>query len=407
MKHFKVLPLAVAVASSIAAFGSFAGESATTNLEERITNIEERMASETNDLVFFGYARYGAHYKGSDSRYVGAGTGLGVDVGRLGNEANGGEFGLSKKFVGETGSKWDLTVMLDDWNNDEWGSSGGINLKRFYAGVSNIIEGQEEMYLWAGRDFHARLQQGLNDYYVSIADGQGAGFKNLNTGSNKLDVGVVGGVDGADGSLGNDTGRYAATFRLHDIKIGAQTAEVFGQYGFASEDDTGADNNENGYMIGGKLGLGGGANLWVRHSTNGVTNNAMQFSSDDIDTLFISLEGGFSPADNWNIDYLGAYSKVSGDDATETSNLSLITRPQYRWDDTHSTWLELGYAEKDSDNDTQDTDAWKVTLSQNVSLGGLPWSRPMLRFYATLGESETNSVVTETTSFGAMFEAWW
>jgi maltoporin len=87
----------------------------------------------------------------------------------------------------------------------------------------------------------------------------------------------------------------------------------------------------------------------------------------------------------------------------------------YNWDDTHSTWLEAGLAQVDYDNNAKD-EAWKITLSQNISLGGLPWSRPMLRFYTTVGDVEKtgytgddakNNGTTDTVSFGAMFEAWW
>ncbi|MCW0469702.1 carbohydrate porin [Vibrio chagasii] len=67
------------------------------------------------------------------------------------------------------------------------------------------------------------------------------------------------------------------------------------------------------------------------------------------------------------------------------------------------------YGNIDYDDDGEEN-AWKVTLSQNVSLG-LPWSRP--RFVSTQpGDVETkgNTVKTtnvDTLSFGAMFEAWW
>ncbi|MFL7048688.1 carbohydrate porin, partial [Vibrio cyclitrophicus] len=62
-------------------------------------------------------------------------------------------------------------------------------------------------------------------------------------------------------------------------------------------------------------------------------------------------------------------------------------------------------------DDGSEKNGWKVTLSQNVSLGGLPWSRPMLRFYTTVGDVETKgtteTVTADTLAFGAMFEAWW
>ncbi len=54
--------------------------------------------------------------------------------------------------------------MADDWNYDQWGSAGGVNLKKMYAGVTNVFESQPDL-IWGGRDFHQRPQQGLNDYF--------------------------------------------------------------------------------------------------------------------------------------------------------------------------------------------------------------------------------------------------
>ena len=73
--------------------------------------------------------------------------------------------------------------------------------------------------------------------------------------------------------------------------------------------------------------------------------------------------------------------------------------------------------------DYDDIDAtnssWKMTLSQNMAIGPETWSRPMLRFYATVGNADNeytgfDSVTGEkiatdvdTVTVGAMFEAWW
>ena len=132
----------------------------------------------------------------------------------------------------------------------------------------------------------------------------------------------------------------------------------------------------------------------------------------DYQTLYASVEGSYAASEQFIIDYLVSYKDNSGSDLDrENTEYAGIVRPQYQWDDVHSTWLEAGYGMVDYDDDGEEN-AWKVTLSQNVSLGGLPWSRPMLRFYTTVGDVETkgNTVKTtnvDTLSFGAMFEAWW
>ncbi|MGR5355010.1 carbohydrate porin [Vibrio chagasii] len=429
MQKFKLLPITVAVAASLASISSFAAETDLAALEQRIQELESQvgdikyvddqqqavLTAETNvpdGIVFSGYARYGAHYKSGDERYVDIGT-TGRSVGRLGNEANGGEVQLAKLFQADNGAIWDIVFMADHWEADAWADDGGLSMKKMYAGVTNVFESQPELYIWAGRDFHQRPQQGLNDYFWMTHDGQGAGFNNLDFGGAKLDMGFVGQVKGG---LVNDNGRYAITSKLHSINAGIGQLDLYANYGFASDeadsDVAGAPkvSDETAYLVGATLGLGESNKLVVKYG-DGADSSVFDLKGD-YQTLYASVEGSYAATDNFIIDYLVSYKDNSGSDLDrENTEYAGIVRPQYQWDDVHSTWLEAGYGMVDYDDDGEEN-AWKVTLSQNVSLGGLPWSRPMLRFYTTVGDVETkgNTVKTtnvDTLSFGAMFEAWW
>ena len=427
MQKFKLLPITVAVAASLASISSFAAETDLAALEQRIQELESQvgdikyvddqqqavLTAETNvpdGIVFSGYARYGAHYKSGDERYVDIGT-TGRSVGRLGNEANGGEVQLAKLFQADNGAIWDIVFMADHWEADAWADDGGLSMKKMYAGVTNVFESQPELYMWAGRDFHQRPQQGLNDYFWMTHDGQGAGFNNLDFGGAKLDMGFVGQVKGG---LVNDNGRYAITSKLHSINAGIGQLDLYANYGFASDeaDEVGKPkvSDETAYLLGATLGLGESNKLVVKYG-DGADSSVYDLKGD-YQTLYASVEGSYAATDNFIIDYLVSYKDNSGSDLDrENTEYAGIVRPQYQWDDVHSTWLEAGYGMVDYDDDGEEN-AWKVTLSQNVSLGGLPWSRPMLRFYTTVGDVETkgNTVKTtnvDTLSFGAMFEAWW
>ncbi|CAM4285730.1 carbohydrate porin [Vibrio agarivorans] len=434
MKNFKVLPLTIAVASSLAAMSTFAATDAdVAALEARIAELEAKASTSVNvnvqeqnvltpeveaplGIIFSGYARYGAHYSDGDRRYVEVGS-SGRSLGRLGNEANGGEVQLAKIFDADNGAKWDLVFMVDEWQNDQWGSAGGVNLKKMYAGVTNFVESQPELYIWGGRDFHQRPQQGLNDYFWMSHDGQGAGFNNLNLGGAKLDMGFVGQVDADDGALGNDNGRYAITSKLHSINAGIGNLDIYANYGFASKEADDANSSskvsdENAWQIGATLGLGSSNKLVAKYA-DGADDSVFQLQGDK-QVVYVSLEGGYAATDNFIIDYLVSYKDISGDDVEfDVSEYAGIVRPQYQWNDIHSTWLEAGYAVEDYDNGSE-KNGWKVTLSQNVSLGGLPWSRPMVRFYTTVGDVEQKGSVFaadngtfDTVTVGAMFEAWW
>ncbi|OBT19759.1 lactam utilization protein LamB [Vibrio tasmaniensis] len=429
MQKFKLLPITVAVAASLASLSSFAAETDLAALEQRIQELESQvgdikytddqqqavLTSETNvpdGIVFSGYARYGAHYKSGDERYVDIGT-TGRSVGRLGNEANGGEVQLAKLFEADNGAIWDIVFMADHWEADAWADDGGLSMKKMYAGVTNVFESQPELYMWAGRDFHQRPQQGLNDYFWMTHDGQGAGFNNLDFGGAKLDMGFVGQVKGG---LVNDNGRYAVTAKLHSIDAGIGNLDFYANYGFASDEadsDVAGDpkvSDETAYLVGATLGLGASNKLVVKYG-DGADSSVYDLKGD-YQTLYASVEGSYAASEQFIIDYLVSYKDNSGSDLDrENTEYAGIVRPQYQWDDVHSTWLEAGYGMVDYDDDGEEN-AWKVTLSQNVSLGGLPWSRPMLRFYTTVGDVETkgNTVKTtnvDTLSFGAMFEAWW
>lgn len=427
MKNFKVLPITFAVASILSSASVFAADTDISALEKRIQELEAKVVEidYVNDqqqavltpdtkvpqgIIFSGYARYGAHYSDGDKRYVEVGS-SGKSLGRLGNEANGGEFQFGKIFQADNGAKWDIVLMVDDWNNDQWSSSGGVNLKKMYAGVTNIFESQPELYMWAGRDFHGRLQQGLNDYFVFTHDGQGAGFNNLNLGGAKLDMGFVAQVDSEGSSaLGNDTGIYAITSKLHGINAGIGNLDLYANYGFASDEADANKTSEDSWQVGAVLGLGSSNKLVMKYA-DGADNSAFDLAGDK-QVVYASLEGNAKASDQFIIDYLVSYKNIAGADADEKNEYAGIVRPQYQWDEVHSTWLEAGYAMEDWDNG-KEVNGWKVTLSQNVSLGGLPWSRPMLRFYTTVGDVETTeagsstSTTADTVAVGAMFEAWW
>ncbi|GAL14050.1 maltoporin [Vibrio astriarenae] len=151
----------------------------------------------------------------------------------------------------------------------------------------------------------------------------------------------------------------------------------------------------------------GSSNKLVAKYADGSDNSVFDLAGDK-QVFYVSLEGGYAASDNFIIDYLASYKDISGDDVDkDVSEYSFITRPQYQWNEIHSTWLEAGYAMEDFD-DGGEKDGWKVTLSQNISLGGLPWSRPMVRLYVTTGEvTDVDNTKTDTTTVGAMFEAWW
>jgi maltoporin len=432
MKKFKVLPLTLALAASFASLHSVAASSDVEALEKRIQELEQKIETsyvyeqqpavltpETEvplGIVFSGYARYGAGYQGSDALTVGTFDALNSNAtGRLGNEQNGGEFQLARAFKSDSGAVWDIVFMLEHWADDSWAEDGGANVKKMYAGAINLFESQPDLYVWAGRDFHQRPQTDLNDYFWMMHDGQGAGFYNLNLGGAMLDFGAVAQVEG---DMVGDNGRYAITSKLHSIKLGeSANLSLYANYGFASEKLDGEDAGDvTAYQVAGELSMSG-QRLIVRYSDN-AKDSVFDLADGQTATL-VSFDGSTSLTDKAGIQYLAAYQALEVESDESRVNYNAIVRPTYQWNDIHSTWLEAGYSVVDYDDIDATNSSWKMTLSQNMAIGPETWSRPMLRFYATVGNADNeytgfDSVTGEkissdvdTVTVGAMFEAWW
>lgn len=434
-------PLSYVISALLLSTPVFAAD--TTQSDSTSTDAKEQSSDQTginwDGLTFSGYARYGAHLQEGDEKYVGVvGSYNGSSgIGRLGNEANGGEFQLNQKFNSSTGANWDLVVMFDHWGDE-------VNLKKAYAGADHIFKSQPNAYIWAGRDFHQRPQQGINDYFWMSHDGQGAGIKYLDFGFAKLDLGVVSRVDNCEpamieegdnpsrisctgGANVGDDGRYAITSKLYDIQLtDFATLDIYANYGFDSDgadyaDDTPAEQKDlNAYQIATVFNTTwdkGWNRFYLRYADN--ADNSVYSKTNDLTTFYASLEGNMQVNPKTEVEYILAYHDYDVDGSNEAmdnrTNYAAIVRPMYNWNDIHSTWLEAGYQIVDFDNESNDQNSgWKFTFSQNIAIDVGSTARPMLRFYATVGETDneyrpdlTSDKKRDTVSLGAMFEAWW
>lgn len=378
-----------------------------------------------DNFLFTGYARYGAGYSSDDPLYNGSEKN-GINIiktagsqyqatGRLGNEGNGFEFKLQKLF--EQGDmKWDVAVMLDDGYD---GSSMGIS--QAYAGGSGIFTTQPDAYVWAGERFNGREQIDVNDDFYLQNDGTGAGVDNLNVSFAKLDLSIVAGDEGRNG-------RYALVTQLHDINLtDNQSLRFHFNYGFGSGSTTDIDSglttetdDNNAYQLAAihRITWANGWNETAIRYGDGVRNGILWGNAAESGGSLGAFAYGaveFTPV------ILMAYA-LSFENNTLSNNESgvdekwtqAVIRPGYRWNDRMSTWLELGYDQVNFGSELGTNASWKTTLSQNIGFGSLMSSRPMLRFYATYGQLNTQYVAngasdghSDALTFGAMFEAWW
>ncbi|TXR51966.1 carbohydrate porin [Reinekea thalattae] len=356
-----------------------------------------------DDFNFTGYGRLGMAYQTADETAVspeGAYNGSST-MGRLGNEGPGGEIQFNKAFEGENGSQWDIVIMAENWGGSTF------NNKKFYAGGKNLFESQPDMYVWAGRNFNQRPQQGLNDYAWMTHDGQGAGFQNMDLGFAQLDLSFVGQADGLA-----DSGYYAVTSKLAGIAAGPASIDLYFNYGFQNDEVITTDTID-AYQIGSQINTALGK-VTLRYSANSDDTVLYSWNTglkDETTNIYASFESGVNVNDNISVDYLLAYHNRNddNDDSNTRVNYSGIVRPMIAWDDVHSTWLEAGYTMVDYTEIDSTNTAWKFTASQNLAIGKGAGARPMLRFYTTVGNEDNESTSTESDilTVGAMFEAWW
>jgi maltoporin len=345
------------------------------------------IASADDAFEFHGYARAGTAYEQDGDRTISVDGSTGNSVGRLGNEGNGGEFSFIKNFSGDNSTDWDVGMMLENW--------GTLGVKQTWAGASNVFESQPNAYVWAGKVFHSRLQQSLNDYYISMQDGQGAGIKNLELGFANLELGFV---DDSDG-LHN----YAVTSKLSNIKVGDNvTFDIIANYGFA--DNTVTDPID-AYLLATQIKVGG-QNFYARYSDN-TENNLFWGKTEGNSSVYFSYDGSVSLSAQTGLEYLLSYQDFKVAEVDDRVAYNAIIRPTFQWDNIHSTWLEVGYSMVDFDDSRTDNSAYKVTLSQNISVGNGTGARPQIRFYVTAGEEKNSGIATNPVIAGAMFEAWW
>ncbi|RRO15850.1 carbohydrate porin, partial [Pectobacterium aquaticum] len=379
-------------------------------------------------LKFSVYARYGANFQGGDQKYVGVdGSYNGTSgIGRLGNEGYGGEYQVTKTFNAENGAIWDVNLMAEHWSDE-------INIKKAYVGVTNLFESQRSAYLWAGRDFHQRPSQEINDYMWMNHDGQGAGVKNFDIKGVLFDVAAVGAVESCDpqvvkngdnpsrltctgGSGTGEKGNYALTSKIHGMKLGILDVAAYANYGFDSKAIKSEERTKawQGAVVLSHTTDHSMNQLITRYSDN--ADNSVYNKTDSLRSLYTSFDGLYTFSPQTTVRYLLAYQDYDNPKLQQGNrkNYAAIVRPMYFWNDIHSTWLEAGY-QRVSYDEGGTNKGWKLTLSQNISFAMGPDFRPMLRFYVTGGEVDnqhtariTDNDDTRLDSFnvGAMWEVW-
>ncbi len=308
---------------------------------------EPESAAQSPDMAipfgvkFSGYARYGAHFQSGDQKYVAVdGSYNGASAIGPGTKVTAVEFQLSKAFKSDNGAIWDVNVMIYYWGDE-------VNLKKAYAGVTNVLASNPDAYIWAGRDFHQRPQQAITHYFWMTHDGQGAGVKNFDIGgikftllSQRLNPGNPEVMEDetnpsritcTGGSGTGDKGNYAVTSKIHGMKLGPLDSELYANYGFDSKAVEGEDKLKawQGAFVVSHSNDSGVNKVIARYSDN--SDNSVYNKTDDLTATYASFEGSHKFTQQAQIEYLLAFhdydnSSIKSDNR---KNYGVIVRPTH------------------------------------------------------------------------------
>lgn len=426
---------------------------------------------------FHGYARSGIGWTSGGGEQTAFGVNGGPAKYRLGNEAETyAEFKLGQELFKEGNQSiyLDSNLAYSVSQQGDWEATSPA-LREINVQFKNFAEGVlPGATLWAGKRFYQRHDVHMNDFYYWDISGPGAGVEGIDLGFGKLSVAVTRNTEseGAwkwyqeteedksqilstitdpSGQVHNvyDTKKvwklnkkqkvYNDVFdiRLADLQVSENGRLELGfDYGRAHKpnDDTVYTNNErvkNGYLITAEHTQGnffGGFNKFVvQYATDamidkdgfgsGHSNGALAYARKG-NMLRLINHGVVKASDRVEVMYNLLYQKTDLDNREGKTWYSAGVRPMYKWNNTMSSLLEVGYDVVKDQKTGKKNDLAKVTLAQQWQAGDSIWARPAIRVFGTYAhwndKFDTNKRIeagykAKDGEFiaGVQFEAWW
>ncbi|WNG37945.1 carbohydrate porin [Archangium minus] len=385
-------------------------------------------------IIFSGYMRAGTGINVRGGTQVCAGLPGADTKWRLGNECDYViEPSLNAKLVSSGETAWHVHFMpgiYRAWGGREfqtYSSPGGAAIPD--SGTDELVARFGQVYaygtniaalgngkIWVGRRFYNRLQTGINDQFLEINDGDGAGIEDINVVIGKLSVAAM---LNPRGSANNN--RISVPVRLTGIKdlpSGELAMYVTPSVQLRSDDQVSSNRpaaEANGLAVGvyqtlNGLLLGGNTLLGVKMDWNGPTRNSRVVLQQSAFVAGTSIEG------------IAEYriNKAAGNAGNKWFGIGVRS-------DTHiagpfRVLAEAGHDVVKPDNGGHTRNMTKLTLATAVSAGDQASSRPTFRLFVTHAiwdeaarqsfdpTSRLRQVFGDQkagTSVGLQAEAWW
>lgn len=315
-----------------------------------------------------------------------------------------------------------------------------------------------DMRLWAGNRYYGRKDIHILDMYYINNSGNGIGVENVDVGFGKIHAAVVQHKWKAPLSVSDDP-----STGIDESKV-LESTQVYSTANTIDLRLTGIETNDKGSMefillaakpshtdaqekaINANLGNAGdygldkaGFSFTAEHTQGhsmGFNKAVIQYNTEgyawsgfvgnhlgDSYNMEKGQEGrksirlidwGVIEGNNWDLGYSVVYAQLldkgtgASSDAEDATALSVVVRPSYKWSETMSTVLELGYYQQDfgSDWGAKKQDLNKLTIAQQWQAGKSFWARPAIRVFASMYDGDM-AVENNDVMIGAQVEAWW
>lgn len=398
---------------------------------------------------FHGYARSGIGWTSGGGEQSAFTVNGGGSKYRLGNEAETyAELKLGQELYknGEKSIYLDTNVAYSVNQQVDWEATDPA-LREVNVQFKNFADSLPGATLWAGKRFYQRHDVHMNDFYYWDISGPGAGVENIDLGFGKLSLAVTRNTekDGAyswnynpitkkwESSQDKNKDVYNDVFdvRLAGIETNKDgSLEIGFDFGNAHTKDGAIyekDATKRGYMATIEHTQGnffGGFNKFTAqyakdamtswstgHSQGGSANNKG-------DMLRLINQGVVQASDKVEVMYALIYEKTDLDNKRGKTWYSAGVRPMYKWNDTMSTLLEVGYDRIKDQASGQKNDLMKYTIAQQWQAGSSIWARPAIRVFGTYAHWNDKFNTANRTDAGykakdgefiggVQFEAWW
>ncbi|KNE86236.1 maltoporin [Aggregatibacter aphrophilus] len=410
-------------------------------------------ATSASAVDFHGYARSGIGWTSGGGELTAFSANGAPAKYRLGNESDTyAELGFGQELWKEGDKRFYFDSLIAYGGNlhkGDWVETSPA-VRELNVKFENFADSLPGATLWAGKRFYQRHDIHMNDFYYWDISGPGAGVENIDLGFGKLSVAATrnteeGGAfayyyDHGKKDWVNDRDKkkdvYNDVFdvRLAEVQVSKNGKLEFGfDYANAHKKDDSRfmndDATKNGHMFTiehtqGEF-FGGFNKLTVQYAKDSMASkgwNSGHAQGSLVNNrghmLRVIDQGVVQFSDKVEMMYALIYQKTDLDNKQGNTWYSAGVRPMYKWTNTMSTLMELGYDRVKDQATGKKNDLTKVTIAQQWQAGNSIWARPAIRVFGTYAhwndkfntENRTNlGYKAKDGEFiaGVQFEAWW